>query len=212
MKKILLIFCTFLLCGCQFRPLQHPAKNPSPHTTAYLLSNGWHTSLLIPSSALNREIPALIRSFPNHSNYYEIGWGDADFYQSREEFPPISMVFRSLFASRASVIHLAARDFPPLAFARPTSQQIPLLLSEENLQNLAKHLAKSFTLNAQQQPIYLGVGLSEHSAFFASSAQYHWYFTCNTWTATALQQAGYKLHPYGKLTASSLTSRFAVSP
>jgi hypothetical protein len=68
---------------------------------------------------------------------------------------------------------------------------VTLHVSTDGLQNLTTAIAASFAIDAQGKPTYTGSGLyGERSGFFDGVGRYHFFNTCNTWTARMLDTAG----------------------
>lgn len=166
----------------------------------HVVSHGWHTGIIIEAAALDSRISALKARFPQ-SRYYEIGWGDAGFYQANEI--TFGLALQALFASTGSVLHVVGIDqSPQQRFAH--SKVRTLSINGEGFANLLRYLRSSFAYTKNGNIIALKRGLYGDSEFYAASGTFHAFNTCNTWTAKALYSAGIDISPTFRLTADSV--------
>ena len=168
----------------------------------YITNHGWHTGLAIKADDLNKAIPELTIRFPD-SLYYEVGWGDADFYQSSKI--TIGSTLQALFLPSVTVIHVRSlKTNPPDKFKN--SKVILLTSDDKNYQNLIAFISSSFKRDSNNKIILEGNSVYGDSQFYTSIGRYHILNTCNNWTAKALYSAGYDISPTLKLTSSSVMS------
>ena len=202
----------FLLAGCATLPRALPPVRETPTAPAtrtfHVLSHGWHTGIALPAADLNRRLPDLARRFPRRA-YYEIGWGDAGFYQSPKVTTGLAL--QAMFHSPGTVVHLVGFNAPPPAQFR-TSEVLSVSVSEANYRNLVRYLESSFALDADGRPVCRGPGLYSDSAFYAATGRYHACNTCNKWTAKALSSAGVELSPAVSLTSDSVMDKLRATP
>lgn len=170
----------------------------------YAVSHGWHSGVLLPAAALDEALPALKVRFPGAS-YYEIGWGDQDYYQT-EGFS-FRLGWRALFASRGSVLHVVALPSPQLGLG---VEQVPTCLAPADYAALASAVAASFVLDAQGHPVTSGSGRYGDSQFFQARGRFSWRYTCNHWTADVFRAGGVPL-PGRTWTARSVLRGVAQS-
>lgn len=202
----LLLLC--LLPACSSAP---DASAPgvttdcAPRREIHVVSHGWHTGVVIEAARLNDVIPALKTRFP-HGRYYEIGWGDADFYQAGEV--TLALALRALLASSGSVVHVVSFDtHPRQRFAGSDVRAVAI--DAAGYANLLRYIASSFAYAADGQILARNSGLYGDSQFYTGSGRFHAFNTCNTWTAKALYSAGVAIDPGLRLTATSVTGAIA---
>ena len=115
----------------------------------YIIKHDWHVGLIIESKKLNKIIPQLKQRFPN-SKYYEIGWGDNDFYQANEINTGLTL--QALFWPTNSVLHIVGLEDTPLEVF--TNNKITTLYSDnENYKNLLEFIKSSFKVEVNKQII-----------------------------------------------------------
>ncbi|MBN8458848.1 MAG: TIGR02117 family protein [Verrucomicrobia bacterium] len=210
--KVLAAIVGLLELGCATLPKALPPVRetpPAPATrTFHVLSHGWHTGIALPAADLNRRLPDLARRFPRCA-YYEIGWGDAGFYQSPKVTTGLAL--QAMFRSPGTVVHVVGFNAPPPAQFL-TSEVLSVSASEANYRNLLHYLVSSFALDADGRPVSRGPGLYGDSAFYAATGRYHACNTCNKWTAKALTSAGVELSPAISLTSDSVMDKLRAMP
>lgn len=166
----------------------------------HAVSRGWHTGLVVPSEGVGCAIPYLKARFVG-ATHYEIGWGDRDFYQAKKATP--CLAFQALFASRGSVMHVVPiRD--PLPDFLENCKVAETCLTASEYASLVRLISESFARSANGEIIAQARGKYEDSQFFQGRGAYSAFYTCNRWTATALQSAGLDLWPRITLTSGSV--------
>lgn len=166
----------------------------------HVVNHGWHASLIIPANHLNQEIPELRERFGTAA-YYEVGWGDREFYQAQD--PTIGLGLQALFRSKGSVVHVVAIPHSP---AREFNrlEVISTCLTKQEMSSVSEFLANSFSHSHRGPLVRLKQGLYGNSQFYAGKGRYSLLNTCNTWIARGLQSAGMHLSPSLILTSGSV--------
>lgn len=153
---------------------------------AFVVSHGWHTGLVIPASYLNQAIPELKEHFGD-ATYYEIGWGDREFYQSQEL--TIGLALRAIFLSEGAVMHIVAIPGSPSRYFGK-SEVVSTCLTDEQVSSLSRFVVKSFARDHQGRIVRLKRGIYGNSQFYEGEGRFSLLNTCNNWTAKGLQSAG----------------------
>ena len=155
--------------------------------SVYVISNGVHTSFLVPRKTCFSWDKTLDYSlFRNpHFHFLIFGWGEREFYRNTptwDEFNSMDGV-RALFFSEASAMHVSVKGF-----TKVPSDAVELKLSEKRCKTLMGYLNSSFELdkNFQAKSMFKGYGVDDH--FFHSPLHYSLFQTCNTWTAVGLRE------------------------
>src|SRR5262245_50416187 len=96
-------------CATAVKHLYPPSATDKARTV-YVVSNGWHAGLVIRRDEIPREV------WPEHldlpmTEYAEIGWGNEEFYMTRNLTPAI--VVRALCWPSDTVLHVAGFNGPP---------------------------------------------------------------------------------------------------
>jgi uncharacterized protein (TIGR02117 family) len=168
----------------------------------YVLNHGWHTGIALKAADLNASIPSLSIRFPE-AKYYEIGWGDAGFYQSNEI--TTGLTFRAMFWSSGTVMHVVGFKLEPDKYF-PGSEVRRIMLNRDAYKTMLKFIKSSFKTNEAGDVVRQNHGLYGDSQFYTGIGNYYILNTCNKWTAKALYSAGLDIDPGLKLTASSITN------
>lgn len=203
MKNICLLTCLFLL-GCSTLPKAiEPDKNPQvclDQDEVYVISHGWHTGIAIKADDLNTLIPDLAERF-KHVKYYEIGWGDAGFYQANEITTELTL--RAMFWSSGSVLHVVGfNDDPKQFFYKSDVQKIKT--GHDNYLHLLEFLQSSFKTDLKGKIMREKQSIYADSQFYSGVGTYQLFNTCNKWTAKALYSNGMDINPMLKLSSSSV--------
>lgn len=169
-----------------------------------IVDHGYHAGLVVPTPALRasamriaREdaeqahvLRAVAQDYP-WSDWLEIGWGDAGFYQNarRLEDVTLAMAATALLVPSPSVVQVVpVWGEPEAAFHR--AERIEVALSPEGFDRLVRRLAQTFAREAGQAPDATGPSLYGAGAFCAGVPDYHLFHTCNHWLSGLLSSAG----------------------
>lgn len=203
MKIFYLSACLFMF-GCSTMPKAiEPGKKPQLCTEqdeVYVLSHGWHTGIAIKADDLNKLIPALATRF-FRVRYYEIGWGDAGFYQANEITTGLTL--RAMFWSPGSVLHVVGFNDDPKHYFYRSEVKI-IKTSHENYLHLLEFIQSSFKKDQAGNILAEKRGIYADSQFYTGMGTYQLFNTCNKWTAKALYSIGMDISPILKLTSSSV--------
>ena len=199
-----LALCAVWLATCETAPPPPPADDdPRPHL-ARVISNGWHTAIVVPGPALAATglLPEAA-DFPDAA-YLEFGWGDRTYYPAKEK--TIGMTLAAGLTPTPAVMHMAGRIAPPRDGAS-SLDVISLALTETEFRRLVQALAGEFERPAGARAAPVSRGLYPGSHFYLAHGTFHLFNTCNTWTARMLREGGVALSPSGIVTADGLMSR-----
>lgn len=174
-------------------PVHAIAPPDGPCTEIGLVSNGYHTDLVIPVAMLEADHP--LRTLYPPARTLTIGWGDRDAYRFSPERPWLNVM--ALIPPSPSVLHVAAdvrRDV------------IPLPLSAEGVRGLSGYLRRAVRVGADGRAIYVSEGYHPgRSAFIEGRDEFHVFRLCNHWTAGALKAGGLRVSTLGAWSAASVT-------
>ena len=203
LAPLLLALPCLWLAACAGHAL--PPPETAPGEPVYVVSNGWHTGVVVEGERLPPGRWPQRAAFGRH-RYLEVGWGDRDAYLADRITP--GLAFRAAFASRGSALLVAAFDEPiPERFRG--IEVVELRLSARALDGLAGFIEASHTADADGRPVRIASGWTGSSAFYLARGRFHILNTCNSWTARALQAAGLPLWPALTLTAHHLMQQVA---
>lgn len=192
---------SFLLASAPGRPLEStPVARAQGDRVIHVISNGWHSGLVVRVKDLPRREWAVTRDFPG-ADYLVISWGDAAFYQAKKV--TLRIFLAALFLPTPSALHVVpVHGKIERAFAH--SDLVRMTLSPAEFRRFTWHLGSAFVANANGKPRSIGPGLSAISRFYASHGAYYFPKTCNVWTARQLRYGGCKVMPPCALTADDL--------
>ncbi len=172
--------------------LYPPAPN-TPVVSIYLIENGYHTSLVIPTARLiARGGPTAQALKGSTAPFTEVGWGDARFY-IQTGMSPFRAVdgLRALFApnNASAVMFDTVRGPPDMVWGHGVSR---VDLSAAGFERLAASIDRTFDLGRDGAPQRLPGG---EARFYKSVEHFHISHLCNHWAAERLNAAGLPIRP-----------------
>ena len=193
-----------LLAACSATRATRRADATGPRTRAvHLVARGWHTDVDLPADRLPPSLLPLACDFPGASHFL-FGFGERAYWTRPD---PGSMDALAALVPGPGVILVTALRVPPEA-AFAAEDVVALPVAEDGLDRLAAHLAAELREGGQVRR--LADGPYPGSRFYATSRRYSAAYTCNTWTADALQIAGTGVAASGVLFAGQLMDRARI--
>jgi uncharacterized protein (TIGR02117 family) len=178
----------------------YPPAPDAPVERVWVVDHGWHAGLVLARSSIPPGLLPEQDDFPA-AQYLEFGWGDADFYQTRDA--GVALAIRAAVLSKASVLHVVGLPTrPKQVFA--TGDVVEVRLSRPGFEALVRFVDGSFDREGQRAASPRGPGLYGDSAFYSARGRYHLLYTCNTWIADALRAGGLPITPVYAMTAGNL--------
>jgi uncharacterized protein (TIGR02117 family) len=165
-----------------------------------VVCHGWHTGFVLPASEVQKHIPELTQRF-GHPAYYELGWGNADFYQAKRI--TVGLATKAICWPGDTVIHAVAINSNITEFF-PNSEIITIPATPDELDELAEFVSRSFAKDTTGHIISIGPGIYGDSNFYQAVGKYHIANTCNKWTAKGLKSSGQDVSVTFKLNATSV--------
>jgi uncharacterized protein (TIGR02117 family) len=200
-ELVLLLLIGVAACASSPAPLPEGQSTSREAPVAiFVAGHGWHTGLIVPAADLQARLPGLETRF-GAPPYFEIGWGDRDFYQA--ETITLGTALKAVLWPTEAVMHVAAVPSDVAAYF-PHSEIHRLCLPPGRYEALLDFIAGSFRRSAGSAITPGGRGLYGDSSFYAAVGSYTLFNTCNTWTAKGLRQAGLDIGTTFKATASSV--------
>jgi uncharacterized protein (TIGR02117 family) len=159
--------------------------------TIHLVSNGYHTGLLLPASVDGLDLTLTFRPTdlpdPNQAgNFLLFGWGDRDFYLETQTWADVkpATAITALFGSGQSLVHVDhIRAVAELPGAKP------IQLSRAQYRALVADIQGFLALGPDGYPIRQP-GYGSLDVFYDAKGQYSHLMTCNVWTSDRLAAAG----------------------
>jgi len=178
---------------------------PVQAASLMVVSNGWHTGLVIDRQDIPPNLLPEIADFDPAAKWFEIGWGSALYYPARK--PGWGLALKAALPGSA-VIHIAGLTEPYDAVF-PRSRSIRLCLEPDEMRKLIGRIDTSIERNGQDRATSNYPGLYPFSAFYPAKGSFHLLHTCNSWTAEIL---GPKFAPFALPIARSLTVQLSNCP
>jgi len=170
------------------------AKNNQPKTiTAYILSNGVHTDIVLP---IKNELQDWTEIFPientrgksDQHQFISIGWGDKGFYLNTPEWKDLTLK-TALVAGLGigeSALHVT--------YYRNMKEDelcYKVQIDSSQFENLKTYILNALDKDQDGQPILVETNAQygEDDAFYEAKGSYNLFFSCNTWANVALKKA-----------------------
>jgi len=163
--------------------------------TLYVMSNGVHTDIVCPIYTENLNWSEWVpfentKSQRSDFTHVAFGWGDKGFYLNTPTWADLkfSTAFNAAFWLGEAAMHVTFYPTP-----KEDLHCRKLTLSREHYEKLTRYIKDSFTLE-NGLPILIPTDqvYGRQDAFYEARGSYNLFFTCNTWTNTALKQSHQK--------------------
>ena len=173
-------------------PVNKQKEKPNDQITAYILTNGVHTDIVVPvkSKAIDWStfVPFSDTKSKKEYKYIAFGWGDKGFYLDTPEWKDLkfSTAFNAAFWLGDSAMHTTFYDKMTLG---EDCKKVNMNLEE--YQKLIVYIKQSFDLdkNNKVELIKTDAVYGNSDSFYEAKGSYSLFFTCNTWAASALKAA-----------------------
>lgn len=172
------------------------ASTEPKSVTAYILTNGVHTDLVVPVKTAEIDWSTKI-PFENtlskrtDFNYLSIGWGDKGFYLDTPTWADlkVSTAFNAAFWLGDSAMHCTF--YEKMTEGEDCKK---LELTQKEYLELISFIEKKFEYdeNGKAKLIKTDAVYGKNDAFYDANGSYSFLYTCNTWTNEGLKAAGQK--------------------
>lgn len=176
-------------------PVNTDITKPEAGIEIYLLSNGVHTDVVVPVK--NQIIDWSEKVQFRHTKaqdttakYLAFGWGDKGFYLNTPTWADLkfSTAFNAASGLSTSAIHCTFYKR-----MKEDKQCKKITITEKQYQQLIAFIQDSFqTENDKIMKIETDAVYGNHDAFYEAKGRYNLFYTCNTWTNSALKAANQK--------------------
>ncbi|KAA2235137.1 DUF2459 domain-containing protein [Salinarimonas soli] len=179
-------------------PALWPPKPGEPAIVVHLVTNGFHTGLVLPRERLLQVaraagqggLAALAQRFEAYEAV-EIGWGEARFYRAPAPpggFNPWLALRALLWPGNGSVLHVVGlSEDPGILFQ--SAELVDISLTDEGFARLVRRMGESVAVR-DGGPVELGQGLYGPSLFYEARGTFSAFNVCNHWAARLLAAAG----------------------
>jgi Protein of unknown function (DUF2459) len=190
------------LAGCTLTRVPAPSRSRAePASTVYVVRRKWHIEVGFAAADLG-PLASVSAEFPG-AKYVFFGFGDRHYLLARNHEAPV--LSGALWPGPALILLTALRDTPAAGFGG--SQVVALELSAAQTRAVQSFIRGSIAELGPYAPAPYAKGPYEGSLFYAASARYSAFHTCNTWAAEALLAGDVPVRSRGVIFASQLWSQ-----
>jgi uncharacterized protein (TIGR02117 family) len=190
------------LAGCAGPPPPADLTAGPPTETIFLVERGWHTDIGLQAVQVGDTLGQLRATFPGVHTLL-IGFGERAYLLHRDH--NFADMLAALIPGPGALLVTALRTAPDAAF--PAGEVVELHVSPRGLARLTDFVAGSFEPAPDGALRPIADGPYPGSLFYASTTTYSGTYTCNTWTADALQIAGLPVHAAGVVFADGVADQ-----
>lgn len=185
-----------------------PAR-AAAEANVFVVSNGWHTEIAVPRSALPDGAIPEAADFPDAA-YLVFGWGHAEYYPHPD--PGFGLTLSAALVPSPAVMHMIGLGVHPRqAFGQ--SELAPLTLDATGLAKLVRYIDAGFERKGAPRAHAAAPGLYGFSRFYPATGTFTGLANnCNAWTAKALAAAGLPIDPTGVFRANDVIYRARALP
>lgn len=173
------------LSGCSTTPGAAPVDATAPATAITVVERDWHTDVCMRTADADPQLLRLTVGYDG-STHLCFGFGDRHYLVSRERGPLTLM--SALLPGEGAILLTILRDTPGAAFG--AANAVELEVDGPGIARLRAFLNRTVQTNDAGAPVSLGDGPYPGGLYFGATARYNAFYTCNTWTAEALREAG----------------------
>jgi hypothetical protein len=209
--RLLLIAVVLSLAACSADPVETaaPADGQAPGQPAdlYVLRRGRHTDLVLPVAELSGPLATLQPQFPG-AQYLVFGFGDRQYMLATHK-----NLFHALLAplpGAGIMLVSGIRDTPAQVYG--ADHLTALSLPQARLAGVEDFIWQSLQPDANGAVSPYMQGKYAGNTYYASSKTYYGFYTCNTWTAEALQAGGFPVHSGGVLFSGQVWEQVRALP
>ena len=186
---LLLLYLVAAVAGTVWTAAPDSRQTDDDTTTIYVLSNGFHSDIVLPVDAA-AELPIAATDLPGRlagTRYLILGWGSQTAYTSLLALTDmtIEIAAKALLFDR-SVMHLL-----PYGGEMQGPGVYRLELGPDQLHKLVEFIDATFSVDADGRGELLpGITQGYGDVFYRARPRFSLFYGCNAWTGEALRHAG----------------------
>ncbi len=171
-------------------------KNQPDQIPVYISTNGMHTDLIVPVKTEKIDWSQKIKysqtaGKDSLQNFIAFGWGDREFFLNVPDWDHIKF---SIALKAVSGLNTTAMHTTYLKQVEEDEDCVKIMISEKQYAQLVNYIQKYF--NQDKNGNFINIVTSNAygstDAFYEAHGVYNLFFTCNTWTNSALKESGLK--------------------
>ncbi|MCG2611898.1 TIGR02117 family protein [Flavobacterium sp. SM15] len=176
-------------------PVNSNRTKPEKGIEVYLLSNDVHTDIVVPVKSKTIDWSEKVqfqhtKAKDTTARYLAFGWGDKGFYLNTPTWADLK--FSTAF-NAASGLSSSAMHCTFYKQMREDELCKKIIITEKQYQQLVVFIQNSFELeNNKIMKIDTDAVYGKHDIFYEAKGSYNLFYTCNTWTNSALKAADQK--------------------
>ncbi|WP_264712114.1 DUF2459 domain-containing protein [Limobrevibacterium gyesilva] len=183
-------------------PLPDDARNAPAVATIYVVEYGWHTDIVLPMRPVTGPLTRFRSIFPD-AEVITFGFGERQYMQI--EHVGFGDMLRAVLPG-PGIIMVTAMRAPPMN-GKDYAEVAALAVSQPQLDRLSDFVWDALEKTPDDRLVHIKDGPFPGRVFYGSSTTYSGGYTCNTWTAEALDSAGLAVGASGVLFAYQVMDR-----
>lgn len=190
---LLYVICAYFL---PMIPVKAEDTKDPKTIEAYILTNGVHTDLVVPTQSSQMDWSTKIlysntKGKQTNYKYTSFGWGDKGFYLDTPTWADLkfSTAFKAAFWLSDSAMHVTFYNQ-----MKEGDDCKKIMLTEKQYQHLINYIDKRFDKDANGNYVLIPTDAvyGDNDAFYDAQGSYSFLYTCNTWANNGLKAAGQK--------------------
>lgn len=177
---------TLTVAGCGVAPA---AMASPPAARIAVVEQDWHTDVCLRTADADAPLQRLAAGYRDPM-FLCFGFGDRQYLLDTAPGP--LTLLSALLPGDGAILLTLLRDTPAAAFG--ADKVVELDIDAPGLDRLRAFLTDAVRTDDAGAPRMLGDGPYPGGRYFAATARYNGFYTCNTWTADALRAAGIPMH------------------
>ncbi len=191
------------LSACSAMPVETGTASvsnaPAAPASVYVLRRGRHTDLVLPVEELDQHLFTLTADFAA-PRYLVFGFGDRQYMLATHK--NLWHALLAPFPGAGVMLVTGLQETPQQAYG--ADHLVGLSLTAPQLRELQRFVWESLEQDPPGAVRPYMPGQLPGNVYYASTLTYYGFYTCNTWTAEALQRAGQPVHSGGVLFAGQV--------
>jgi hypothetical protein len=196
--RLLAVAVPLALAACSADPVETAApadgQAQGPSASLYVLRRGRHTDVVIEAAQVRGALAQLKKDFPG-ARYLVFGFGDRQYMLATHK--NLGHALLAPFPGAGIMLVAGIKDTPAQVYG--ADHLAALSLRPAQLDAVEGFIWSSLQPGADGSVSPYLHGTYADNIYYASSKTYYGFYTCNTWTAEALQAGGFPVHSGGVL-------------